>query len=78
VAEMAEILRMPNILAGVTEATIAAWVVEEGAVITPGTTIAEIETEKAIVDLPAERGGVLGKVLAAAGETRFAAAMSTL
>lgn len=60
---------MPNILAGVTEATITAWVVEEGAVITPGTTIAEIETEKAIVDLPAERGGVLGKILAAAGET---------
>lgn len=65
---------MPNILAGVTEATIAAWVVEEGAVITPGTTIAEIETEKAIVDLPAERGGVLGKILAAAGETILAGA----
>lgn len=60
---------MPNILAGGTEATIAAWVVEEGAAITPGTTIAEIETEKAIVDWPAERGGVLGKILAAAGET---------
>lgn len=66
---MAEILRLPNVLAGATEATIAVWLVEEGSVITPGTIIAEIETEKAVVELPSERGGVLGKFLAKAGET---------
>lgn len=66
---MAEILRMPNVLAGATEATIAGWVVEEGSVITPGMIIAEIETEKAVVELPAERDGVLGVFLARAGET---------
>jgi pyruvate dehydrogenase E2 component (dihydrolipoamide acetyltransferase) len=66
---MAEILRMPNVLAGATEATIAGWVVDEGSVITPGMIIAEIETEKAVVELPAERDGVLGVFLADAGET---------
>ncbi|NEN05060.1 2-oxo acid dehydrogenase subunit E2 [Diaminobutyricibacter tongyongensis] len=65
---MATILRMPEVLANATEAVVAAWTIEPGASFAVGQTIAEIETEKALVDLPAEQDGILGRILAQPGD----------
>ncbi len=65
---MATILRMPEVLANATEAVVAAWTIAEGSSFTVGDTIAEIETEKALVDLPAEEDGILGRILAQPGD----------
>jgi 2-oxoglutarate dehydrogenase E2 component (dihydrolipoamide succinyltransferase) len=48
-------------------ATLVAWVVAEGAHVVPGQPVAQIETSKAVVDLPAPAGGVL-RPAAHAGE----------
>ena len=66
---MATYLPMPEVLAGVTEATIAAWMVTTGQTVAEGDVLAEIETEKALVDLTAETGAVIGTLLVAPGTT---------
>jgi pyruvate dehydrogenase E2 component (dihydrolipoamide acetyltransferase) len=66
---MATILRMPEVLANATEAVVSAWIVEEGATFAVGDTLAEVETEKALVDLSAEQDGILGRILAKPGDT---------
>ncbi|HEX4443725.1 MAG TPA: dihydrolipoamide acetyltransferase family protein [Galbitalea sp.] len=66
---MATILRMPEVLANATEAVVSTWTIAEGTAFSTGDTIAEVETEKALVDLPAEQDGILGRILAKPGET---------
>ncbi|WP_382308473.1 2-oxo acid dehydrogenase subunit E2 [Herbiconiux sp. UC225_62] len=66
---MAQIIRMPSVLAGSEEAAIANWLVTEGQVIAVGEPLAEIETEKAIVEYNAEEAGIVGRVVLAAGES---------
>jgi len=66
---MAIIMRMPEVLANATEAVISKWLVEEGALFTVGQPIAEVETEKAVVEVPAEADGILGRYLAKVGAT---------
>ncbi len=56
-------------LAGATEAAIARWLVAPGDVIAPGTPVAEIETEKALVEYQAEAAGIVGRLVLAEGET---------
>jgi len=58
---------MPEVLANATEAIIAKWLVEEGAPFTLGQPLAEAETEKALVEVPAEIDGVLGRKLVKEG-----------
>ena len=60
-------MRMPEVLANATEAIIAKWLVQEGDPFIVGQVIAEVETEKALVEVPAETVGILGKYLAAEG-----------
>lgn len=64
---MAAIMRMPEVLANATEAIIAKWLIAEGASFTVGQPMAEVETEKALVEVPAEGDGILGKYLAQNG-----------
>ena len=66
---MAIVVRMPSVLAGATEAAIAAWLVQPGDAVAAGTPIAEIETEKALVEYAAEAAGVIGRLVVAAGQT---------
>jgi pyruvate dehydrogenase E2 component (dihydrolipoamide acetyltransferase) len=66
---MATILRMPEVLANATEAVVSTWTIEVGAAFSAGDTIAEVETEKALVDLPAEQDGILGRIIAQPGES---------
>lgn len=65
---MATVLRMPEVLANATEAVLSTWEVPEGATVAVGDVLAEIETEKAVVELAAEEAGVLARQLAAPGE----------
>ncbi len=64
---MASIMRMPEVLANATEAIISKWLIAEGESFTDGQAIAEVETEKALVEVPGEGDGVLGRYLAKEG-----------
>ena len=65
---MASVVRMPSVLAGAAEAAIANWLVAPGDTVAVGDPLAEIETEKAIVEYGAEEPGVVGRIVLAAGE----------
>jgi pyruvate dehydrogenase E2 component (dihydrolipoamide acetyltransferase) len=65
---MATVVRMPSVLAGATEAAIANWLVAPGDTVTVGTPMAEIETEKALVEYAAEEAGVIGRLVLAVGD----------
>ena len=64
---MAAVVRMPSVLAGATEAAIARWLVSPGDTVAAGTPIAEIETEKALVEYAAEEAGVVGRLVLGEG-----------
>jgi pyruvate dehydrogenase E2 component (dihydrolipoamide acetyltransferase) len=66
---MATIIRMPEVLAGTSEAAIQTWLVAVGQDVTVGEPLAEVETEKANVEYAAETGGTLLKLLVAEGES---------
>lgn len=60
-------LRMPEVAANATHATLVCWNKAEGERIEAGHSIADLETDKAVVELPVEQGGVIGKLLVANG-----------
>ena len=64
---MARILRMPEVAANATEAVLLTWPVSEGGEFSVQDAIATVETEKAVVDIEAEAGGVLLKTLVSEG-----------
>ena len=66
---MAVVVRMPSVLAGATEATIAHWLVSPGDSVSVGTPLAEIETEKALVEYAAEEAGVVGRLVLGEGDS---------
>jgi len=66
---MASVVRMPSVLAGATEAAIANWLVGLGDTVAVGQPLAEIETEKALVEYEAEEAGVVGRLVLAVGDT---------
>jgi pyruvate dehydrogenase E2 component (dihydrolipoyllysine-residue acetyltransferase) len=66
---MASVVRMPSVLAGASEAAIANWLVAPGDSVAVGQPLAEIETEKALVEYAAEEAGVVGRLVLAAGDT---------
>src|SRR5512138_2035806 len=58
---------MPALSPTMTEGTLAKWLVKEGDEITAGDVIAEIETDKATMEVEAVDEGKLGKILVAEG-----------
>ena len=58
---------MPALSPTMTEGNLAKWLKKEGDVITPGMVIAEIETDKATMEVEAVDGGILGKIVVAEG-----------
>jgi pyruvate dehydrogenase E2 component (dihydrolipoamide acetyltransferase) len=66
---MPTVVRMPEVLANAGEAIIQAWLVTEGQEISVGDPLAEIETEKAVVEYVAEVSGILGRLIAEPGAT---------
>lgn len=65
---MAHLLRMPAVLAGATEAVLLSWSVESGDTFGEGDALAEIETDKALVELAAEEPATLGRTLVKDGQ----------
>ncbi len=57
-------IRVPQMGESVTEATILRWLKKEGDAVAAGEPIAELETDKVNVEVPAETGGVLQKIIA--------------
>ena len=66
---MASVVRMPEVLAGATEAVLSTWSVAEGAEVAVGDVLAEIETEKATVEYQAEEAGTLARFLIKPGDS---------
>jgi len=64
---MATLIRMPEVAAGATEIVLSRWNVAVGQTVNVGDVIAEMETEKAVVDYEAEAAGVVYKILCADG-----------
>jgi len=65
---MAIVIRMPAVLASATEAAIQSWSVTEGQVIAVGDALADIETDKAVVEYAAEVAGTVGRLIAQPGD----------
>jgi len=66
---MASVVRMPEVLAGATEAVLSTWSVAEGTEVAVGDVLAEIETEKATVEYQAEEAGTLARFLIQPGDS---------
>ena len=64
---MATLIRMPEVAAGATEIVLSKWQVAIGASVKVGDVIAEMETEKAVVDYESDAEGTVYKVLVADG-----------
>ena len=62
-------LTMPNIGEGVTEGEIVRWLKQLGDPVARDEPVVEIETDKAIVEIPSPYEGTLTSILAAEGET---------
>jgi pyruvate dehydrogenase E1 component beta subunit len=58
---------MPALSPTMTEGTLAKWIKQEGDTVAAGDVLAEIETDKATMEVEAVDEGVLGKILIAAG-----------
>ena len=65
---MATPVRLPNLGAEASEARVAAWLKAVGDTVAVGEPIAEIETEKATVELESPAAGTLAEILVPAGE----------
>ncbi|NYT84714.1 pyruvate dehydrogenase complex dihydrolipoamide acetyltransferase [Pollutimonas harenae] len=65
---MATLVRMPEVAANTDSAVIVSWALQEGEAVAEGDCLAEIETEKAVIEFNAEQAGVLGKILVQAGK----------
>ena len=69
---MAIEILMPALSPTMTEGTLARWLVAEGDAVRSGDVIAEIETDKATMEVEAIDDGVMGKILVAAGSENVA------
>ena len=69
---MAIEIKMPALSPTMESGTLAKWLVDEGADVSSGDVIAEIETDKATMEVEAVDDGKLGKILVAAGTENVA------
>ncbi|WP_175220177.1 E3 binding domain-containing protein, partial [Achromobacter deleyi] len=64
---MATLIKLPSVAADTDGGTLHQWLKQEGDSVAVGDALAEIETEKAIVEINAEQAGVLGRIVVQAG-----------
>lgn len=64
---MATEIRMPAFSTSMTEGGLARWLKKEGDAVKSGEPIAEVETDKAVVDLEAPGDGVIGRIVVPEG-----------
>ncbi|MGB3374172.1 MAG: biotin/lipoyl-containing protein, partial [Microbacterium sp.] len=61
--------RLPDLGEGLTEAEVVQWMVEPGDTVSLNQTLAEVETAKAVVELPSPYEGTVATLHAGAGDT---------
>lgn len=66
---MAHEFHLPDVGEGLTEAVVISWYVEVGEVVAMDAPLVEVETDKAVIDIPAPHAGVLLYQGAEPGET---------
>src|SRR5206468_4966794 len=66
---MVKEFKLPDVGEGLTEADIVAWHVKPGDQVEDGQIIVEIETAKAVVELPCPWDGTVARLLAEEGQT---------
>lgn len=64
---MAHLIKLPSVAADTSGGNLHQWLKQEGDTVAVGDALAEIETEKAIVEINAEHAGVLGRIVVPAG-----------
>jgi len=69
---MAFELKLPDLGDGLTEAEIVSWLVEQGDTVAANQPLVEVETDKAVVEIPSVKAGVVLQLGAAAGSTLVA------
>jgi pyruvate dehydrogenase E2 component (dihydrolipoamide acetyltransferase) len=60
---MATIIRMPEVAANATHATLVSWSKKEGDTVASGQSIADVETDKAVIELNVEANGTIARLL---------------
>jgi pyruvate dehydrogenase E2 component (dihydrolipoamide acetyltransferase) len=65
---MALEFRFPDVGEGIHEGEIVRWLVKEGDQVRPDQPLVEVETDKAVVEIPAPRAGTILRVAVGAGE----------
>lgn len=66
---MAEFLVLPSVVANARDGTIARWLKTEGDAVAAGEAFAEIETDKAVIEVPSPRAGRIARILHGDGAT---------
>ncbi len=66
---MAFEFRFPDVGEGITEGELLSWKVKEGDVVAEDQTLAEVETDKAVVEIPSPRAGRIVRLHAEENET---------
>ena len=61
--------KFPDVGEGITEGVIVKWHVKKGDKVKADQVLAEIETDKAIVDIPSPKAGIISKITHKKGET---------
>ena len=61
--------KLPDLGEGITEAELRKWLVKEGDAVREHQPVAEVETDKAVVEVPSPRGGRVGRLARHEGET---------
>src|SRR5487761_1307209 len=64
---MATEIRVPSLGESVTEATVARWLKHPGEAVARDEPLAELETDKATLEIPAPAAGVLSEIVAPEG-----------
>ena len=65
---MPKIIEMPKLSDTMTEGTIAKWIVKVGDKVTTGQSVADVETDKATMEMPCFFEGTIFKIIVNAGE----------
>ena len=62
-------INVPELGESIIEGTLTSWLVKEGSSFQAGDNLAEIETEKITIEIPAQSAGTISKILVTEGSS---------
>ena len=62
-------IKVPELPEAASDATVARWHVTEGEVVSKDQNLVDIETDKVVLDVTAQEGGIITKIIHAEGDT---------